>query len=141
MATPSEPEVDAPQEARRLERLRILDLSAVGLAFPIALLIGYFAGRAIGGWLGSAQLGGLIGALLGIAGGFYNLFKMVSRLAPRGSASNHEGATPPSPGTAAAPGAAVRRSDPPGAELDGEVGYDEADRAADARADDPGPDR
>jgi hypothetical protein len=90
MAVTGEPDAEGPQEERRQERLRILDLSAVGLAFPIALLLGYFAGRAIGGWLGSAQLGGMIGALVGIIGGFYNLFKMVSRLAPR-----HTGATPP----------------------------------------------
>jgi hypothetical protein len=87
-----DPRVDAPgadpaQEERRRQRLRILDLSAVGLAFPIALLLGYFAGRAIGGWLGSAQIGAMIGALVGILGGFYNLYKMVSRLAPRGDSS------------------------------------------------------
>lgn len=76
--------VEEAQEETRQQRLRILDLSAVGLAFPIALLLGYFAGRAIGGWLGSAQTGAMIGALVGILGGFYNLYKMVSRLAPRG---------------------------------------------------------
>lgn len=77
-------EAEEPREERRQERLRVLDLSAVGLAFPIALLLGYFGGRMVGEWLGSAQVGGMIGALLGIAGGFYNLYKMVSRLAPRG---------------------------------------------------------
>jgi hypothetical protein len=87
VARSAEPESEGPQEETRQERLRILDLSAVGLAFPIALLLGYFGGRAIGGWLGSPQLGGMIGALVGILGGFYNLFKMVSRLAPRKGAS------------------------------------------------------
>jgi hypothetical protein len=91
MAAARDPEAEAPQEAQRLERLRVLDLSAVGLAFPIALMLGYFGGRAIGGWLGSAQLGGLIGALVGIVGGFYNLFKMVSRLAPRRTAASATG--------------------------------------------------
>jgi hypothetical protein len=79
-----EPEPEGPREERRKERLRVLDLSAVGLAFPIAMLLGYFAGRKVGGWLGSAQVGSMIGLGLGIAGGFYNLYKMVSRLAPRG---------------------------------------------------------
>jgi len=84
--TAGDPEQEAPREERRQERLRVLDLSAVGLAFPIALLLGYFAGRTIGDWLGSAQIGGLVGALFGIVGGFYNLFKMVARLAPRSGA-------------------------------------------------------
>jgi hypothetical protein len=81
---------DAPQtpaEEQRRARFRVLDLSAVGLAFPISLLLGYFGGRLVGGWLGNPQLGGLLGALLGIAGGFYNLFKMVSRLAPKTAAA------------------------------------------------------
>ena len=90
---------DSADDKQRVARFRILDLSAVGLAFPVALLLGYFAGRLIGGWLGNPQLGAMIGALVGIAGGFYNLFKMVSRLAPRGATG---GAT----AGAAAPGAA-----------------------------------
>jgi hypothetical protein len=101
---------DSAADKQRIARFRILDLSAVGLAFPIALLIGYFGGRTIGGWLGNAQLGSLIGALLGIAGGFYNLFKMVSRLAP------------PSGGSAApsaAPSAASAPADEPEPDQDG----------------------
>jgi F0F1-type ATP synthase assembly protein I len=88
VTTPAPEETEPQQEERRQERLRVLDLSAVGLAFPIALLLGYFAGRTVGGWLGSAQTGAMVGALLGIVGGFYNLFKMVSRLAPRRRASS-----------------------------------------------------
>jgi hypothetical protein len=96
--SPAKDGPDAAADKQRLARFRILDLSAVGLAFPIALLLGYFGGRVVGGWLGNVQLGGLIGALLGIAGGFYNLFKMVSRLAPSGgpaagSAASGAGAT------------------------------------------------
>ena len=89
-------ESQAPAETRRRERLRVLDLSAVGLAFPIALLLGYFGGRLVGGWLGSAQVGGLVGALIGIVAGFYNLLKMVSRLAPRGAPA--AAPTAPEPG-------------------------------------------
>ena len=76
------------QERGNRERLRVLDLSAVGLAFPVALLFGYFAGRYLGGLVGAAQLGSMIGALFGIVGGFYNLFKMINRLAPRSTTSN-----------------------------------------------------
>ena len=78
-----ENDAESGAEEQRRARFRVLDLSAVGLAFPIALLLGYFGGRLIGGWLGNPQVGAMIGVLVGIAGGFYNLFKMVSRLAPR----------------------------------------------------------
>jgi hypothetical protein len=90
-----EGEPRTPAEEQRRARFRILDLSAVGLAFPIALLIGYFGGRMVGGWVGNPQLGSLIGALLGIAGGFYNLFKMVSRLAPKAAAAGAGSTVPP----------------------------------------------
>ena len=106
---------DSPADKQRIARFRILDLSAVGLAFPVALLIGYFAGRTIGGWLGNAQVGSLVGALLGIAGGFYNLFKMVSRLAPPSGGSA-------APSTATSPA----RTDPAEPEPD-DAGGDEAD--------------
>lgn len=72
---------DAREEQRR-ERIRLLDLTAVGLAFPLALLIGYFGGRVVGSWLGSESVGAMIGTGLGIGGGFYNLYKMVARMSP-----------------------------------------------------------
>jgi F0F1-type ATP synthase assembly protein I len=113
-----EGEPQTPAEEQRRARFRILDLSAVGLAFPIALLIGYFAGRLIGGWLGNAQLGSLIGALLGIAGGFYNLIKMVSRLAPKTTAVGA--------GSTIAPTSAARESEGEDPEpLDLDAGLDD----------------
>ena len=65
------------------ERMRVLDLSAVGIAFPVAMILGYFMGRTIGGWFDAARVGGMIGLFFGIAGGFYNFLKMVIRLAPK----------------------------------------------------------
>jgi hypothetical protein len=56
------------------------DLSTVGLVFPVAVVIGYFAGRTIGGWLGAEEGGALAGILVGVASGFYNLWKVSVRL-------------------------------------------------------------
>ena len=124
---------DSAADKQRIARFRILDLSAVGLAFPIALLIGYFGGRAVGGWLGNVQLGSLIGALLGIAGGFYNLFKMVSRLAPP------TGGAASTPAPAAKVGPAEAEGDDPGGEEADEDWIDDDwaddDAEADAKAD------
>jgi Putative F0F1-ATPase subunit Ca2+/Mg2+ transporter len=94
-----ENEAESGSEEQRRARFRVLDLSAVGLAFPIALLLGYFGGRLIGGWLGNPQAGAMIGVAVGIAGGFYNLFKMVSRLAPKtvAASSNPVPAPPAGP--------------------------------------------
>ena len=70
-------------EARRQQRREIAslaDLSTIGLVFPAALAFGYFAGRFIGGWLGAAETGGMVGGLVGIVGGFYNVYKVAVRL-------------------------------------------------------------
>ena len=84
-----------PRESKARGRFRILDLSAVGIAFPVALLLGYFAGRTVGGWFGAERMGALIGTLLGIVSGFYNFFKMIVRLAPplppKGDSDDGEG--------------------------------------------------
>lgn len=70
------------QEDARRKRIRIVDLTAVGLAFPIAIVLGGLAGRWLGGLVGARDPGTLIGVLFGVAGGFYNLLKLVRRLAP-----------------------------------------------------------
>jgi uncharacterized membrane protein len=56
------------------------DLSTVGLVFPVAVVLGYFAGRTVGGWLGSEEGGALTGVLVGVVSGFYNLLKVGLRL-------------------------------------------------------------
>ena len=56
------------------------DLSTVGLVFPVAVVIGYFGGKTVGGWLGSESSGALAGVLVGVVSGFYNLVKVALRL-------------------------------------------------------------
>jgi hypothetical protein len=96
----------ARQRARRHEAARLADLSTIGLVFPVATALGYLAGRAVGGWLGEATLGSMIGGGLGIVAGFYNLLKVGRRLAreDEAAAAGQESAPPgpsPPPGRAA----------------------------------------
>ncbi len=70
-------------EARRRQRREVAslaDLSTIGLVFPAALAFGYFAGRFIGGLVDAAEAGGMIGGVIGIVGGFYNVYKVAVRL-------------------------------------------------------------
>ena len=63
----------------RLPR-RLLDAATIGLVFPVATVLGYLAGRAVGGWFDAPNTGAMVGALFGIAAGFYNAFQVVQRL-------------------------------------------------------------
>jgi F0F1-type ATP synthase assembly protein I len=55
------------------------EISAVGLTIVIAIVIGYFGGRYIGGKFGNAELGIIIGVFLGMASGFMELFRVVMK--------------------------------------------------------------
>lgn len=63
----------------RLPR-RLLDVATIGLVFPVASVLGFLAGRAIGGWFDAPNGGALIGGLFGVAAGFYNVYNVVQRL-------------------------------------------------------------
>lgn len=68
-----------------------LDLSTVGLVFPVAAVLGYFVGGWIGSWFDAVRTGQLVGLLLGIASGFYNLLKVVYQLNRREERRLREG--------------------------------------------------
>ena len=53
------------------------EISTVGLTIVIAIAIGYFGGRYIGGKLGNPELGIIIGVFVGMASGFMELFRVV----------------------------------------------------------------
>ena len=62
-----------PERGRTLRSLGAL--SAVGLSFVFAVIIGAALGYVLDRWLGSAPWLMLVGLLLGIASGFVNLFR------------------------------------------------------------------
>jgi F0F1-type ATP synthase assembly protein I len=56
------------------------DLISLGMVFPIAIVLGYFIGRWVGGMFGKPYAGRLIGLALGVMAGFWELFKVSKRL-------------------------------------------------------------
>lgn len=52
--------------------------ASVGPHFIIALLLGYYFGTKIDHWMGTEKVYAYIGAGLGLAAGFLNLFKEVA---------------------------------------------------------------
>jgi len=79
--------------SRRKRIARELDLSTVGMVFPVALLLGYFGGGLIGGWVGASRGGSWIGLGLGLLSGFYNLFKVALMLQRRERRASEGGST------------------------------------------------
>jgi ATP synthase protein I len=62
--------------ARLGETVRSLGaLSAVGLSFVLAIVLGAGGGYLLDGWLGTTPWGFLIGFALGVAAGIRNVFK------------------------------------------------------------------
>ncbi len=59
---------------------RIADASSLGLAFPIALALGYFFGRWLDRVLGTGPWLTWVFSVLGIAGGFLNAFRTAIRI-------------------------------------------------------------
>ena len=56
------------------------DLMSLGLVFPIAIVLGWFIGKWLGGLLGHPEAGSLVGLFWGVATGFYELYKVTMRI-------------------------------------------------------------
>ena len=68
------------REANPRERSLWADLMAVGMVFPIAIVVGLFAGRWVGGKFGHREAGQWLGLAWGVAAAFWELFKMSQKL-------------------------------------------------------------
>jgi len=62
------------------ERSQWGDLIALGMVFPIAIVLGWYLGQWIGGMFGNPTAGRLIGLVFGIFSGFWELFKVTKKL-------------------------------------------------------------
>ncbi len=61
------------------ENVGMFDLASIGITLALAIVIGYFGGKWIGGKLGNADIGSYIGFALGTAAGFIEMFRSVAR--------------------------------------------------------------
>jgi F0F1-type ATP synthase assembly protein I len=65
---------------KQLRRARLwLDVSIVGIQFPVAIAIGYFFGRWLDGHLNTRPWLTIVFALFGITAGFVNLFRITAQ--------------------------------------------------------------
>jgi hypothetical protein len=80
------------------ERALWADLMSMGLVFPIAIVIGFFLGRWVGGLVGHPEGGQWIGLIWGIAAGFWELYKVTLRMNAMDAPPPEEGPQEPKPG-------------------------------------------
>ena len=65
---------------KQLRRARAwLDVSIVGIQFPVAMALGYLFGRWLDGLLNTGRWMTIIFALFGVAAGFVNLFRITAQ--------------------------------------------------------------
>jgi F0F1-type ATP synthase assembly protein I len=76
-------------------------LSTVGLAFVLALVIGFWFGTVVDGWLGTKPAFTIVFFFFGLAAGVLNVYRIVSQAYPRSAVdSGAPGGTqqpPPNP--------------------------------------------
>ena len=58
-------------------------LSTVGLAFVLALVIGFWFGTVLDGWLGTKPIFTIVSFFLGLAAGVLNVYRIVSQAYPK----------------------------------------------------------
>jgi len=61
------------------ENVGMFDLASIGITLALAIVIGWFGGKWIGGKLGYAEIGSYIGFVLGVAAGFMEMFRSIAR--------------------------------------------------------------
>ena len=65
---------------KQLRRARLwLDVSVIGIQFPVAIALGYFFGRWLDGLFNTDPWMTMIFALVGLAAGFVNLFRITAQ--------------------------------------------------------------
>ena len=79
-------------------------LSTVGLAFVLALVMGFWIGNRLDAWLGTAPVLTIVFFFVGLAAGILNVYRIVSQSFPSGNQSDAPAARATSPAAPPAPG-------------------------------------
>lgn len=58
----------------------LAEASVAGLLFPLSIVAGYFLGKWIADRFGLGEWPSFVGAALGVAAGFWNLFRLARRM-------------------------------------------------------------
>ncbi len=61
------------------ENVGMFDLASIGITLALAICIGYFGGKWLGGKLGNAAIGSYIGFGMGVTAGFMEMFRSIAR--------------------------------------------------------------
>lgn len=61
------------------ENVGMFDLASIGITLVLAIVIGFFGGKWIGGKLGNVDIGSYIGFAIGVTAGFLEMFRSVAR--------------------------------------------------------------
>ena len=70
-------------------------LSTVGLAFVLALVIGFWFGTLLDGWLGTRPVFTIVFFFFGLAAGVLNVYRIVSQAYPKPAGTTTTSAAPP----------------------------------------------
>lgn len=84
--------VEAPSEGFYR---RIGEYTSLAFVFPISMLVGFFGGRWIGGFLGGPGIGSGIGLVLGTGAAFLSLYHSLRRLERQAEAEDAARASGP----------------------------------------------
>lgn len=76
----SQPPAASPRGTRAASFRRLADASSVGLAFPLAMGIGFVWGRSLDRFLGTWPWCAVVFSVFGVAAGFLNAFRVGLRV-------------------------------------------------------------
>jgi ATP synthase protein I len=68
-------------------------IGSVGIAFVIAIAIGFWVGRTVDSWLGTSPWLTFLFFFMGVAAGALNVFRTVGRVSGTGTADDDRGRT------------------------------------------------
>ena len=88
--SPNTPERESPRSRPPGTMQALGSLGSVGLAFVIAVAIGFWVGRRIDGWLGTSPWFTFVFFFIGVVAGALNVFRTVGRVTGTSTADDRD---------------------------------------------------